>query len=65
MSQLPSSSQPSGTILQRAQYAQQRLLTLKLRDVIGVAAEKAAARDWVEEFGSGMVRGGFFSFSPC
>ena len=66
MSQTPSSSQASATssnFLKRAQYEQARLTVLNLGKVVGSAAEKAAARDWVEEYETNLVRSGFLSFS--
>ena len=65
MSQTPSSSQASATssnFLKRAQYEQARLTVLNLGKVVGSAAEKAAARDWVEEYEANLVRSSFFSF---
>ena len=66
MSQTPSSSQASATssnFLKWAQYEQARLTVLNLGKVVGSAAEKAAARDWVEEYETNLVRSGFLSFS--
>ena len=35
---------------------------LNLGKVVGSAAEKATAWDWVEEYEANLVRSGFFSF---
>ena len=66
MSQTPSSSQALATtsnFLKHAQYKQACLTVLNLGKVVGSAAEKAATRDWVEEYEANLVRSGFFSFS--
>jgi hypothetical protein len=61
MSQPPSASQPSNFRL-RMLFNQARLNLTGLRDTLQGVSNKEDAREWAEQYGTGLVRGYFFVF---